>query len=144
MLSLPSLAVPVGQSGTIENLHEVMYPGAGGEVGEFPRIETASVGHSVEIRASVIGLDRIALEGQVDLFVTAEQSLGDLVEGRMVFGEGLRWTQDDFRTMETVFEGLLLDGDTAAFVSAEEGSESIQQFISVRRMDSDGLPLLGE
>ena len=144
VLSLPSLTVPIGQSAKSEVLSEVMYPGEGGEVGEFPRIETASVGHSVEIRASVVGLDRIALEGHVDLFTTADQSLGDLVEGRMVFGEGLRWTQDDFRTMETAFEGLLLDGDTAGFVSAEEGSESIQQFLSVRRMDSDGLPLLGE
>jgi hypothetical protein len=64
----------------------------------------------------------------------------DEVIGTQFSGEALGTVsgEKDFRSHLTEFEGLVYDGNTAGFISAEDGESGVQQFITVRRILTDG------
>ena len=138
LLSAPSVVMTVGQTATIEVIRELVYPVAGENV--EPVFETREVGLTLEITPMLAGLDRVQLSGAIDQTLVDGQELG--VAEPSLPEAGTELGEDSFRSFVADFEGGVFDGDTAGFVSAEEGEVAVYHFITVRRISPSGRPVL--
>jgi len=142
--SVPSIVTVRGQRANIQVIREVIYPTSIGSAGTPTAYDFANVGISMEVEpVLLLGLDRIELEGHVELVTIGDHTLHDVLRESPIPAVH-QWREEDIRTMRTEFGGIIGDGNTATFVGAEEGTDALQQFITVTRIRPDGQILLQE
>ena len=142
LISIPGVVTRGGQAARVMTGREVVYP-TGWDGGEPTQFETKITGFSMDVVTTVLGLDRVELVGKLDHTLVGEQNLNEFIGGGYKSKvEGTVNGEKDFHTHLTEFEGLIQDGNTAGFIAAEDDGSGVQQFITVRRILSDGTPLL--
>lgn len=142
VLSSPTVVTRPGQRAMVEIGREVAYLTEAADGGPA-HVQKRMVGTKLPITPILTGLDRVQLEGAAEFTTLGNQTLkatiGTSPDGRP---EPLAGDPNSFRTHTTDFSGDLFDGNTATVHAAEENGVSVYQFITARRINPDGTPLL--
>ncbi|MGI9241965.1 MAG: hypothetical protein ACR2RV_14275 [Verrucomicrobiales bacterium] len=142
-VSAPSIVTSNGQRAKVEIIREAIFPSEIDGAGEPTAFEARNVGLTVDVEPVLAGIDRVALVGTVEYVTVGDQSLENLFEDsgtwplRSVVGE------EDFHSHLVDFDGQLIDGNVTGFRAADDQESMIRQFITTRRLNPDGTPLLG-
>ena len=142
LLSSPTVVTRPGQGAMVEIGREVAYLTEAAN-GEPAHVQTRMVGTKLPITPILTGLDRVQLEGAAEFTALGNQTLKSTIGSSVGGGtEALTGDPNSFRIHATDFSGDLFDGNTATVHAAEENGVSVYQFITARRINPDGTPLL--
>ena len=142
LLSSPTVVTRPGQRAMVEIGREVAYLTEAAN-GEPAHVQTRMVGTKLPITPILTGLDRVQLEGAAEFTALGNQTLKSTIGSSVGGGtEALTGDPNSFRIHATDFSGDLFDGNTATVHAAEENGVSVYQFITARRINPNGTPLL--